>query len=176
MKAKIRVAAGVTAVAIAAGSTAVMVGASNQKYENDYTIENVLSDYMYFTSGNLNAPTHIVGAVAVGGSATLNSWGDAQISPTYIANIVSYSGFASSPWVGDLWDNNVYYDTINGEIPEDEASLPSGFKRNADYIDFATAMTQIQKQSDAIAQSATKIETVTVKDLGWLQLNISLLT
>ena len=63
----------------------VVSSASTKTYDKKYTISNLLSDYQYVVKDNADIKNHTVGAVLVGGKATLSSFGDAAIEKIRLA-------------------------------------------------------------------------------------------
>ena len=166
MKAKIRAAAGITAAAIGAVTLASVFAADS--YPHDYTIENILSDYIFFTPGNLDANTHIVGAVAVGGDGSIGSYGEGMIIPSYINNVKAIGNCNHTSWVGENQVRKLYYNTSDPSISMDQ----SVSEKYDGYIDFSQAMAAINAQSKDIADKGYQFTSsdLTDKDLGWLQL------
>ena len=67
--------------------------ASIKTYDKKYTVSNLLSDYQYVVKDNADIKNHTVGAVLIGGKATLSSFGDAAIENSYIDYIVTYGNY-----------------------------------------------------------------------------------
>lgn len=152
MKAIIRTAAGVTAAAVAVTTSLAAVSADNDKYSKPYTIKNVLSDYEFFVEGDFNSASHIVGAIAAGGTLSVGSFGDGQIVPSY-GHVLKYNSFGDSQWVDEAHKNNtVYYGTSKSNVNGDN------FIENDTYIDFSEAMEKIRKESAWIAKTGTKLD------------------
>ena len=61
------------------------LGAYNPElYTQENIIENTLTNYQIFARGNADIYCHTVGGVAIGGSARIDSFGDVNVSPSYI--------------------------------------------------------------------------------------------
>lgn len=151
MKAITRTAAGVTAAAIAVTTSIAAVNADNDKYTKPYTIANVLTDYQFFVEGDFEHGGHTVGAVAIGGKASIGAFGDGQVAPSYIHHIESVGNFSDCGWVDEANKaHNVYYG-------ESDIGERTNFVKNDDFIDFTEAMSRIRKESQWIADNGTKI-------------------
>lgn len=151
MKAITRTAAGVTAAAIAVTTSIAAVNADNDKYTKPYTIANVLTDYQFFVEGDFSHGGHTVGAVAIGGKASIGAFGDGQVAPSYIHHIESVGNFSDCGWVDEANKaHSVYYG-------ESDIGERTNFVKNDDFIDFTEAMSRIRKESQWIADNGTKI-------------------
>ena len=85
-----RVLPALLAASIAVGTFAANAFAvgSDDRYDKAYTIGNILSDFQYFTKGDLKGSGHTVGAVAVGGTMDKgNSFGNGAVTPSFINKI-----------------------------------------------------------------------------------------
>lgn len=85
-----RVLSTLLAASIAVGTFAANAFAdgSDDRYDKAYTIGNILSDFQYFTKGDLKGSGHTVGAVAVGGTMDKgNSFGNGAVTPSFINKI-----------------------------------------------------------------------------------------
>ena len=85
-----RVLSTLLAASIAVGTFAANAFAdgSDDRYDKAYTIGNILSDFQYFTNGDLKGSGHTVGAVAVGGTMDKgNSFGNGAVTPSFINKI-----------------------------------------------------------------------------------------
>lgn len=148
---KSKVIAGTTAAALAL-TTTFAVSADNAKYPHDYTIENVLSDYGIFVSGDFKTSSHIAGAVAVGGTLEVGSFGDASVIPSYAHNL-KFGSYNEGNWLDEsIRSNTVYYGSSSNDVSR------SNFIKNDNYIDFTTAMDKISKQSQLIAKNAASVK------------------
>ena len=75
--------------------------ASTKTYNKEYTIENLLSDYQYIVKDNADIKNHTVGAVLIGGKATLSSFGDAVIENSYIGYVTAYGNYSNGSYFRD---------------------------------------------------------------------------
>jgi len=167
---KARIIAGVTAAAVASTTIAVSAITGDEKYPYDYSIENLLSDYQLFVAGDLSSPPHTVGAVAVGGTATLGSWGDGQIVPSYVHNMGEYGNNAGGSWIPEVYRDGVVY--YGGAAEELVGKLESSdnFIENDSYIDFAEAMDAVSAESALWAENVYNVsekDIVKVQEGAW---------
>ena len=159
---KARIIAGVTAAAVAA-TTAIAVSASGETYSKDYTIANVLSDYQYFVSGDLDitaGAAHTVGAVAVGGNGYLGCWGDGQVAPSYVNNIANYINMnGGSYFTGSETYKNIdlYYNSKADGINIWPSQSCNPVETDTAYIDFTSAMSALNSQSLSLAQNGLTV-------------------
>lgn len=132
-----------------------------------FTIENILSNYQFFTSGDITANTDVVGSVAAGGDVSVETIGKAQISPLVVAGELKYTNYAfgqKSLPDGIVRDNTVYYGTLNGVAKDN-------FVQNSSYYNFPLAFEAIKQQSLNMSKS-NDAYTCTTSDLeahnyGW---------
>ncbi|MBR6968412.1 MAG: choice-of-anchor A family protein [Ruminococcus sp.] len=131
------------------------------KYGKAYTVENILSDYSYFIREDANIMNHTVGALAIGGTARLTTFGEAAVAPSYFRRLERVMDFNPGGFIQDpelkkqFADKSVgYYNQIN----EDWSVIPphlyndSGAKLkkiDGDFIDFDTAFNEISNWSSA---------------------------
>ena len=118
------------------------------KYGKAYTVENILSDYQYFIKDDFTVANHTVGALAIGGKATLPGAGFGQGAVTHsyfkeLLNTTSY-GYAQYYEGSELYDKikddgDIYYNSAaDGLDPSDP-----WVKIQGDYIDFDEAFSKI---------------------------------
>ena len=93
----------------------VVSSASTKTYDKKYTISNLLSDYQYVVKDNADIKNHTVGAVLIGGKATLSSFGDAAIENSYIDYVVAYGNYSNGSYFRDT-KYKEYYDKCYKEI------------------------------------------------------------
>ena len=135
-------------VGIAMPDNKSQAASSTTKYDGGYGIDEILSQFQFFVSGDvsLNNSGHTVGSVAVGGTLDMsNSFGDAGIVPSYINKLKN--GYLGTGWHGQvpIKSNVVYYGTSANTIND------SNWYQNAGYIDMAAAFDEIKKQSAFLA-------------------------
>ena len=148
---KSKVIAGTTA-AVLALTTTFAVSADSAKYPNDYTIENILSDYNIFVSGDFKTSSHIAGSIAAGGTLEVGAFGDASVIPSY-AHVLNYNSYNNGGWLDEsIRSNIVYYGSSSSNVSG------NNFIENDNYIDFATAMDKISEQSKLIAKNAEAVK------------------
>ncbi|SDO15711.1 collagen-binding domain-containing protein, partial [Acetanaerobacterium elongatum] len=135
-------------------------------YSKAYTIENILSDYQYFVSGDLTLGEHNVGAIACGGSATIGNFGDGAIAPSYIQNVLSiknYNGggyLSSYPEFSAYVGLPAYYKTAAGNTANMKL-----YDKGTSYIDFTSAFASLKSQSSSMASAVTNSHTATADDI-----------
>jgi len=131
------------------GNNAQAASTSNTRYDGGYGIDEILSQFQFFVSGDvsLNNSGHTVGSIAVGGTLDMsNSFGDAGIVPSYINKLKN--GYLGTGWHGQvpIKSNVVYFGTSANTIND------GNWYQNAGYIDMAAAFDEIKKQSEFLAQ------------------------
>ena len=144
-------------------SLTVKAAGADDKYEGEYTIESILSQYEYFVSGDVDLNNHTVAAVAVGGKLSqTRSFGQAAQYPSYVGksdNLIydmsDYKGINTSD-KGKI----LYY--LDGQIANWEAlsgsnSFVTSVPLNNPYFDF-TKMSDIQKQADSVAAASHVVQ------------------
>ncbi len=129
------------------------LGAYNPElYTQENIIENTLTNYQIFARGNADIYCHTVGGVAIGGSARIDSFGDVNVSPSYIGHILNAGTFAQGGWLaGDLEqyrNTECYYSTAESDI-----NL-SNLTQKSDFINFNEVFEKIQSQCNKIAESS----------------------
>ena len=129
------------------------LGAYNPElYTQENIIENTLTNYQIFARGNADIYCHTVGGVAIGGSARIDSFGDVNVSPSYIGHILNAGTFAQGQWLtGDLEqyrNTECYYSTAESDI-----NL-SNLTQKSDFINFNEVFEKIQSQCNKIAESS----------------------
>ena len=129
---------------------------SSSTGSNWYTIENILSNYIIFVEDDFTSPSHMVGAIAAGGDFSVGSWGEGQIAPSIIGGQYIKGNFNPGDWLTEeqkaTASDKVYYNTSAIDV----SSNPN-FIQDSDYLDFATAMQIVQKESEAIANGGLVI-------------------
>ena len=137
--------------------------AATLSYPKAYTIGNVLSDYQYFTQGDLTATSsgHSVGAVAVGGTLdTQNTVGDGQVAPTYVNNVKNLLDFKQGKWIDDSTYSTYkvtqfYYNTCVTANFSSKMWLIDTLTNNPGYIDFGTAFNSLKQESQGLSDQGT---------------------
>ena len=69
-------------------------------YQYKANLRNLLSDYQYVVKENLEAKTHTMGGVAVGGNCKMTDFADAMVSPSYAGNLVKVGNVKDAPSTG----------------------------------------------------------------------------
>ncbi len=120
---------------------------SSTRYDGGYGIDAILSQFQFFTSGDvtLDNSGHTVGSVAVGGTLDMsNTFGDAGIVPSYIKTVGNAT--LGTAWHGKVPVKSeiVYY----GEDPNNRAG--QGWYQDAAYMDMTAAFTAIKAESAAL--------------------------
>lgn len=143
---------GVAASVCLAISATLMIVSAESKFPYEYTIENILARYQLFVENDAEITCHTVGAVAIGGTGEIDTWGDGQISPSYINHIKSAGNFNGGFWLtgefASFKNTKVYYATA------DEGVDVSKFEMNPGYIEFDEAFANIQAESNQMAADA----------------------
>ena len=139
-----------------------------------YTSKQILSDYQYFTKSTFKAGNHFVGALACGGTASFNSFGNGAIVPSYIKHVLhsgNYSGqynshyLANYPKYKNLLKQPAYYKTILTP----NSSLTEYPDKNGAYIDFKKAFTSLKSESKSLGEnSSLKLSN---NDLKWAKID-----
>lgn len=131
--------------------------ASTKTYDKKYTIDNLLSDYQYVVKDNADIKNHTVGAVLIGGKATLSSFGDAAIENSYVDYVVTYGNYSNSSYFKDT-KYKEYYDKYKAYyIDSDYSGELSGLtKTNTSYVDFNRLYKEIMNESKD-SSTGTKI-------------------
>lgn len=131
--------------------------ASTKTYDKKYTIDNLLSDYQYVVKDNAYIKNHTVGAVLIGGKATLSSFGDAAIENSYIDYVVAYGNYSDGSYFRDT-KYKEYYDKYKAYYRDSDYSgeLSGLTKTNTSYMDFNMAYKEIMNESKDLS-TGTKI-------------------
>lgn len=131
--------------------------ASTKTYDKKYTIDNLLSDYQYVVRDNADIKNHTVGAVLIGGKATLSSFGDAAIENSYIDYVVAYGNYSNGSYFRDT-KYKEYYDKYKAYYRDSDYSeeLSGLTKANTSYVDFNRAYKEIMNESKDLS-TGTKI-------------------
>ena len=131
--------------------------ASIKTYDKKYTIDNLLSDYQYVVRDNADIKNHTVGAVLIGGKATLSSFGDAAIENSYIDYVVTYGNYSNGSYFRDT-KYKEYYDKYKAYYRDSDYSgeLSGLTKTNTSYVDFNKAYKEIMNESKDLS-TGTKI-------------------
>ena len=160
-----RVLSTLLAASIAVGTFAANAFAdgSDDRYDKAYTIGNILSDFQYFTKGDLKGSGHTVGAVAVGGTMDKgNSFGNGAITPSFINKIdQAAAAFGVYKFEGS---NDVLYYVDGVEKLQNWGSSLKTVKSDGKYIDFDAAFTAVEKQSEALAASGKTLSAADVSN------------
>lgn len=131
--------------------------ASIKTYDKKYTIDNLLSNYQYVVKDNADIKNHTVGAVLIGGKATLSSFGDAAIENSYVDYIVTYGNYSNGSYFRDT-KYKEYYDKYKAYYRDSDYSgeLSGLTKTNTSYMDFNMAYKEIMNESKDLS-TGTKI-------------------
>lgn len=131
--------------------------ASTKTYDKKYTIDNLLSDYQYVVKDNADIKNHTVGAVLIGGEATLSSFGDAAIENSYIDYVVAYGNYSNGSYFKDT-KYKEYYDKYKAYYRDSDYSgeLSGLTKTNTSYVDFNRVYKEIMNKSKDLS-TGTKI-------------------
>lgn len=168
-----RVLSTLLAASIAVGTFAANAFAdgSNDRYDKAYTIGNILSDFQYFTKGDLKGSGHTVGAVAVGGTMDKgNSFGNGAITPSFINKIdQAAAAFGVYKFEGG---NDVLYYVDGVEKLQNWGSSLKTVKSDGKYIDFDAAFTAVEKQSEALAAAGKTLSAADVSN-GVINVDLS---
>lgn len=129
--------------------------ASTKTYDKKYTISNLLSDYQYVVKDNADIKNHTVGAVLIGGKATLSSFGDAAIENSYIDYVVAYGNYSDGSYFRDT-KYKEYYDKYKAYYRDSDYSgeLSGLTKINTSYVDFNRAYKEIINESNDLSTGA----------------------
>lgn len=153
------------AASIAVGTFAANAFAvgSDDRYDKAYTIGNILSDFQYFTKGDLKGSGHTVGAVAVGGTMDKgNSFGNGAVTPSFINKIdQTAAAFDVYKFEGS---NDVLYYVDGVEKLQNWGSSLKTVKSDGKYIDFDAAFTAVEKQSEALAAAGKTLSAADVSN------------
>ena len=122
-------------------------------------IENTLTNYQIFAKNNINIQSHVVGGIAAGGSAEIESWGDISIVPSYLNHVIKAGNFAAGNLMNEEYskfkNTNCYYSTAESNINV------SNFAQKSDYINFADIFDKIQSECNEISKNSY---TVSIND------------
>lgn len=129
--------------------------ASTKTYDKKYTIDNLLSDYQYVVKDNADIKNHTVGAVLIGGKATLSSFGDAAIENSYIGYVTAYGNYSNGSYFRDT-KYKEYYDKYKAYYRDSDYSgkLSGLTKINTSYVDFNRAYKEIINESNDLSTGA----------------------
>ena len=139
-----------------------------------HTSKQILSDYQYFTKSTFKAGNHFVGALACGGTAYFNSFGNGAIVPSYIKHVLhsgNYSGqynshyLANYPKYKNLLKQPAYYKTIITP----NSSLTEYPDKSGAYIDFKKAFNSLKAESKSLGKNSSLI--LSNKNLKWAKID-----
>ena len=139
-----------------------------------HTSKQILSDYQYFTKSTFKAGNHFVGALACGGTAYFNSFGNGAIVPSYIKHVLhsgNYSGqynshyLANYPKYKNLLKQPAYYKTIITP----NSSLTEYPDKNGAYIDFKKAFNSLKAESKSLGKNSSLI--LSNENLKWAKID-----
>ena len=139
-----------------------------------HTSKQILSDYQYFTKSTFKADNHFVGALACGGTASFNSFGNGAIVPSYIKHVLhsgNYSGqynshyLANYPKYKNLLKQPAYYKTIITP----NSSLTEYPDKNEAYIDFKKAFNSLKAESRSLGKNSSLI--LSNENLKWAKID-----
>lgn len=155
------------AASIAVGTFAANAFAvgSDDRYDKTYTIGNILSDFQYFTKGDLKGRGYTVSAAAVGGTMDKgNSFGNGAVTPPFINKIdQATAAFDVYKFEGS---NDVLYYVDGVEKLQNWGSSLKTVKSDGKYIDFDAAFTAVEKQSEALAAAGKTLSAADINDEG----------
>lgn len=121
----------------------------SDKYPYDYTIENILSTYEVFVSGDFIGQNHFTGAVASGGLMDYAAHGGAHNGRVF----ADYGYIVKRSVVENTVVNpKLYYGSLYSGVTAED-----GWVQNADFINMNEAFGYIKQQSTKIAQDTTNI-------------------
>ncbi len=125
-------------------------------------IENVLTYFQYFTSGDLTLGNHTMGAVAVGGKLNGNgsTFGDAAKTASY-ANVITNVIVPDAKPIFHGVCNDVYYSSSENM----DTNQLVGFVKNDDYINMSSMFSSIQTESDELAKAENGAKVFSVDDI-----------
>lgn len=148
--------------------TAIEVNAAEASYGKAYTMNQILNDYQFFVQGTGYINTeHTVGAVAIGGDATIKSFGDGAVEDSYFGNLLSagnYNGSADSHYLKDMPEyagyigKKVYYKTATAA-----PAYATAWTEGTDYINFTQAFSELVAESAALAAAGTRLTVADVQ-------------
>lgn len=129
--------------------------ASTKTYDKKYTIDNLLSDYQYVVKDNADIKNHTVGAVLIGGKATLSSFGDAVIENSYIGYVTAYGNYSNGSYFRDT-KYKEYYDKYKAYYRDSDYSgeLSGLTKINTSYVDFNRVYKEIMNEAKDLSTGA----------------------
>ena len=139
-----------------------------------HTSKQILSDYQYFTKSTFKAGNHFVGALACGGTAYFNSFGNGAIVPSYIKHVLhsgNYSGqynshyLANYPKYKNLLKQPAYYKTIITP----NSSLTEYPDKSGAYIDFKKAFNSLKAESKSLGKNSSLI--LSNENLKWAKID-----
>ena len=139
-----------------------------------HTSKQILSDYQYFTKSTFKAGNHFVGALACGGTAYFNSFGNGAIVPSYIKHVLhsgNYSGqynshyLANYPKYKNLLKQPAYYKTIITP----NSSLTEYPDKSGAYIDFKKAFNSLEAESKSLGKNSSLI--LSNENLKWAKID-----
>ena len=139
-----------------------------------HTSKQILSDYQYFTKSTFKAGNHFVGALACGGTASFNSFGNGAIVPSYIKHVLhsgNYSGqynshyLANYPKYKNLLKQPAYYKTIITP----NSSLTEYPDKSGAYIDFKKAFNSLKAESKSLGKNSSLI--LSNENLKWAKID-----
>lgn len=118
-------------------------------------IENTLTNYQIFAKNNINIQSHVVGGIAAGGSAEVESWGDISVAPSYLNHLIKAGNFAAGSWMKEEYfefkNTDCYY-----SIAESNVNV-SNFSQKPDYINFEDIFDKIQSECNEISKNSYRI-------------------
>ena len=139
-----------------------------------HTSKQILSDYQYFAKSTFKASNHFVGALACGGTAYFNSFGNGAIVPSYIKHVLhsgNYSGqynshyLANYPKYKNLLKQPAYYKTIITP----NSSLTEYPDKSGAYIDFKKAFNSLKAESKSLGKNSSLI--LSNENLKWAKID-----
>ena len=152
----------IMAVVLLVSMAAASIGIVPRKVEASTTyrykanLRNLLSDYQYVVKENLEAKTHTMGGVAVGGNCKMADFADAMVSPSYAGNLVKVGNVKDTPSTGvpEGYHTKKFYYTYKAANAFENYQA-SKFEQNT-YLDMVSAFHTIQSESTALVSGAEK--------------------
>ena len=142
------------------GVMGAAAGSTSTVYQKSYSIENLLSDYQYFTQSDLTAISHTVGAIACGGNAKIENFGDGATAVSYFHHIVSIGNYNAGNYFKDSslseYEGYIglpaYYKTAGDSVSA--GSNINKYTGDEEYIDFDAAFKNIASESEGLTKDA----------------------
>ena len=121
-------------------------------YKKKNIIENTLTSYQIFAKNNIKIQSHVVGGIAAGGSAEVESWGDISVAPSYLNHIIKAGNFAAGNLMTEEYaefkNTNCYYSTAESNVNV------SNFSQSPNYINFEDIFDMVQSECNEIFKNS----------------------